>query len=137
MHEKNKLSPKADDHKAPFKKRSHYILPPPAILQAYEALSVGATARIIEMAEIEQAHRQEWEDNALKSYTKSNRIGQLLGFITSLLILVAAVYLARCGDSASSAVVAISGYSAIAITSIVSARTRRYDRRPRVVQTKA
>jgi uncharacterized membrane protein len=112
-------------------RRSHSILPPPHILQEYEKLSEGATERLLEMAEIEQAHRHDWEDDALRSYTKSHRIGQLFGFIIALAIVGVALYLAVNGYGQTAAVVAASGFLSLTINSLVTAKTRRFDRKPR------
>ena len=112
-------------------KRSHSILPPPHILQEYERLSEGATDRLIELAEIEQSHRHDWEDACLRGYIKSHRIGQLFGVIIAIAILISASYLAINGDRQSAAIISISGFISLVINSIVTATTRRFDRKPR------
>jgi uncharacterized membrane protein len=74
-------------------------LPPPSELQEFEKISPGAAARIIEMAEREQAHRHRMEElstqadiehrdelarNQLataKGVLSSDRLGQILGFV--------------------------------------------------------
>lgn len=112
-------------------KRSHSILPPPHILQEYERLSEGATDRLIEMAEIEQAHRHDWEDDCLRAYTKSHRIGQLFGFIAALAIVGVTYLLATSGNGETASVVAASGFLMLIVNTLVIAKTRRFERKPR------
>jgi uncharacterized membrane protein len=112
-------------------KRSHSILPPPHILQEYERLSEGAADRLIEMAEMEQAHRHDWEDDCLRAYTKSHRIGQLFGAIVALAIVGCSLYLAVSGNELAASALSAFGFGALIINSLVTAKTRRFDRKPR------
>jgi len=112
-------------------RRLYAALPPPHVLQEYEKLSEGATDRLLEMAEIEQAHRHDWEDDCLRAYTKSHRIGQLFGVIIALAIIAASVGLAVSGYSHTASVVAASGFLSLTINSIITLKTRRFERKPR------
>lgn len=105
-------------------------LPPASTLQAYEALSEGAAEQLLEMAEIEQEHRHEWEDNYLRSYTKSHRIGLLFGFVVAIAVVSGSVALSFAGDSLAAVALAASGFFCLAVNSIVASRTRHFRRKP-------
>jgi len=123
------------EHKSPRfhhqHKRPQPMLPPPHILQEYERLSEGATERLIEMAEIEQEHRHEWEDNCLRSATKSHRIGQIFGLIMTLAIVFAAYDLDIKGNKQLAMVIASGGFVLLIINSMAAIITRRMGRKPR------
>lgn len=111
-------------------KKKHYgAFPSPDVLEAYEALSEGAATQLIAMAEEEQLHRHEWEAAYLRSYTKSHRIGMLFGFITTVLLIIAALWLALSGNGAASAALSISGFSALVVNNILVFNMRRHEKR--------
>lgn len=117
-------------NKFAHKRKTQGALPSPEVLRAYEALSEGAAAQLLEMAEAEQMHRHEWEDAYLRSYTKSHRIGLLFGFFLALAIISASLWLGFGGNNIAAAALSISGFTALIINTIVSAKTRRFEKKP-------
>jgi uncharacterized membrane protein len=113
------------------RKRSHFILPPPAILDAYENLSPGATERLMSMAEQEQKHRHNWEDTALRSYVLSNRLGKMCGALVGLSVVFSSTYLALSGDKSTSLIIAITGFTSLTVSSLVTLISRKFERKPR------
>lgn len=90
----------------------HGPLPAPEDLQRYDQLLPGAAERIITMAEVEQRHRHEQESKAISSelvtreilqatekvridgVMRSDRRGQYLGAVVSILAISGAIYTA-------------------------------------------
>jgi uncharacterized membrane protein len=113
------------------------ILPSPTILQEYEYASDGAAARIIEMAEVEQDRRNEWELEYMRFYKKSLRLGQLFGFLLLVIIVLAVVSLANQGKDQVAQILAASAFLSVAIASIFSGGSmRRNARRPKFDRSK-
>lgn len=110
--------------------RQYSALPSPSQLEAYEALSEGAASQLLEMAEIEQTHRHEWEEAYLRSYTKSQRIGMLFGFLLAISIVAGSFLLAASGSIIASCALSVSGFSALIVNAIVFFKTRRFERKP-------
>lgn len=113
------------------RKKSHFLLPPPAILEAYEEMSPGSTERIIDMAENEQAHRHNWEDRALTAYIWSNRLGMLFGSIVAIAIVSGTLYLASMGDRKAALNLCAFGFASLTISSLVTLKVRKFERKPR------
>ena len=111
-------------------KLSHNILPPPRIIEAYDEISPGSASQLFEMAISEQKHRHNWENQYLNKHIKSYRLGQIFSFITSILLIVSTVFLVDRGYNDIAKYLPISGFSAIIIISILSARGRKFARRP-------
>lgn len=108
------------------------ILPSPVILQEYEYAKEGAADRIIEMAETEQDRRNAWEDEYLRFYKKSLRIGQLFGFIIAIAVIIAVTLLANNGNSDVAKILCVSVFASFAATSIFSGRKRnKFPRKPK------
>ncbi len=72
-------------------------LPPPALLAEYENILPGAGDRITTMAEKEQEHRIEWEQNELRTSARHAITGQWLAFSALALCLMGAAYTATIG----------------------------------------
>ncbi|MCD6035218.1 MAG: hypothetical protein K0R63_959 [Rickettsiales bacterium] len=109
---------------------SHNILPPPGILEAYEALDKGASARLFEQARKEQEHRHAWEDNYLKAHSASYKLGQFIGYFSVLSIIAGTVYLGLQGYRDEAIALSVSGFGFLTLTAFVSAKGRRFARRP-------
>lgn len=91
-------------------------IPPPAILQQYDAAIPGAAERILRLAEQETQHRHNQENSATqanisaqrkqldiadyqsRAVFKSDTTGQALGFIVSMACVAGSVYLAVNGQ---------------------------------------
>jgi uncharacterized membrane protein len=112
--------------------KPHTILPAPSILQAYEEISEGSVDRLMEMAEIEQTHRHEWEDKSLELYAKAHRIGQVYGLLISLSIITASLYVAvELHNMHLAMIIVIAGFFSLTVSSVLASRIRRYERKPR------
>lgn len=107
------------------------ILPSPEILQEYEYASEGTVKILLEMAQVEQDRRNEWENEYLRFYKKSLRIGQLFGFILLCSVIWGTIYLGSLGQAELGNTLAIAGFSSIAAASLFSEIGRRLSRRPR------
>jgi uncharacterized membrane protein len=68
-------------------------LPPPAALEQFERASPGAADRILNMAEREEAHRQDLERKMVSSEIKARNRGQLLGFLIAAITLIGGIWL--------------------------------------------
>lgn len=68
---------------AAIMKGEFYIgpIPPAAELQKYENIQPGFADRILTMAEKQETHRQKLETKMLEEGIKSERIGQIFGFV--------------------------------------------------------
>jgi uncharacterized membrane protein len=75
-------------------------IPHPEHFAGYESVLPGAAGRIIEMAEAENAHRHQWEMQALRYEAFTNILGQVLGFLVSAGLIAAALYCAIIGERA-------------------------------------
>lgn len=69
-------------------------LPPPEILAGYEEISPGFADRIMAMAEKQQEHRIRLETSMVRRQLNQKSFGQLIGFVITIVILSAVVYLA-------------------------------------------
>ena len=94
--------------------------PPPSILQEYEYATEGAADRILEMAEVEQDRRNDWEDDYLAYYKKSLRIGQLFGFILLLCVVLSFLYLVENGHEVVAVYLAFIGFFSVALANFFS-----------------
>jgi len=99
--------------------------PAPVILQEYEYAKEGAADRIIEMAEIEQERRVAWEDEYLRFYKKSMRIGQLFGFVILVVTVLCVTYLFQAGKEYAAQFLGALVFGAVVISSFLSGRRRK------------
>lgn len=84
-------SQNANKQIAAIMKSEFYVgpIPPAAELQKYENIQPGFADRILTMAEKQEAHRQKLETKMLDEGIKSERIGQIFGFIIFSAVLIA------------------------------------------------
>ena len=68
-------------------------LPHPEILKGYTELYPDAAKRIIDNGIAETEHRRKMEEKYLNGQISDRRLGQILGFIIALLIIIGGVYL--------------------------------------------
>jgi uncharacterized membrane protein len=112
-------------------RRKFSSIPSAGMLRAYEDLSEGAADRLIEMAEIEQTHRHEWENRALKVAASSQKLGQICGLLVALAIIGASSHLALNGDYLTASSIAVTGFLSLMVTSLSARKSFKHDRRPR------
>jgi uncharacterized membrane protein len=112
------------------RKKPQGSFPSPSALRAYEEVSEGSADRLIEMAEIEQNHRHDWENSALIAYSKSYRFGQFCGMMVAIAVVYGALYAAKeLHDQKLACIIAISGFASLMVSTIFAARTKRYESR--------
>ena len=68
-------------------------IPPPEVIKGYESVIPGSAERLLKIAEEEQQHRFEIDNQLTKGYMALNVRGQLLGFFIVLTLIVAIVFL--------------------------------------------
>jgi len=68
-------------------------LPPPEALEHYNRILPGAADRLLTMAEGQTRHRQGLENRALHAKVWSERIGQVMAFILSMVALLGSLWL--------------------------------------------
>ena len=118
-------------------------MPPPELLRQYDTVVLGAAERILVMAEKEAQHRQTQESQALnanvqaqkqqlyiaeqqtKATFRSDAIGQVCGFIVSLICVVGAIYLAMNGQP-----IVATALAALPLAAII----RAFRERPKALQ---
>jgi len=94
-------------------------LPPPHILGEYDNVQAGLAARIVEMAEKEQAHRHGIEAQALSASISTEKRGQHYALLLSLVILVGSMFLVYSGKEIAGSLLAgasLTGLAYIFIT---------------------
>ncbi len=81
-------------------------IPPPNLLKEYESIMPGAAKIIFTAAEEERRHRHKIENVSAELAKKessanivSNRIGQILSFLSLLAVLIASVWVAKLGET--------------------------------------
>lgn len=109
------------------------ILPSSEILEKFEDAVPGSVAQLIEMAENEQKHRHNWQDNYLKSHNISTRIGQVCGVIYNVALLGVVYNLINSGEKELAMNIFSINAAVIAFVILVTTFERRvFSRRPRV-----
>ncbi len=88
-------------------------LPHPKILEGYNALYPDAAKRIIENGIAETEHRREMEKRYLNANIKAHNLGQILGFVIAILIIVGGIYLILKDHQVSGSI--LSGVSALGV----------------------
>jgi len=88
-------------------------LPHPKILAGYNALYPDAAKRIIENGIAETEHRREMEKRYLNANIKAHNLGQILGFVIAILIIVGGIYLILKDHQVSGSI--LSGVSALGV----------------------
>lgn len=106
------------------------MLPDPTILESYDYVVDGAAQQILRMFEAEQKHRHEWETKALKAYSISSVIGQVLGFVIAISVFGSAAIIGLYGDSAIAAFVWVFGMSIIMMSGLVWTYAKSMGQRP-------
>lgn len=74
-------------------------LPPPSMFSQYEVVLPGSADRIMQMAENEQSHRIDWENESLQISGGEVSRGQWMGFAVSILCIGGTIWLALGGMS--------------------------------------
>lgn len=102
------------------KEVAELLLPSAASLHEFEFAVEGGAERLLEIAKKEQEHRHQWENYALKSQIKSQRLGLLFGFVLSLVALFLVKGFANAGQEELAKIVAIAVFGTIGFALLVS-----------------
>ncbi|WP_375327112.1 DUF2335 domain-containing protein [Candidatus Tisiphia endosymbiont of Nemotelus uliginosus] len=81
-------NPRESDYRY-YRKKFEHVLPPIELLEEYETLYPGTTAKLLAMSEKEQIHRHKLEIKNIESYellVKKGRISSILFIITLAII---------------------------------------------------
>ena len=84
------------------------------MLEKYNEVLPGAAERILAMAERQSAHRQELEKTVINGHVKSERLGAILGFILSLVVVCGGFSLIYNGMATVGSAIVISDLVALA-----------------------
>ena len=106
-------------------------LPPPDILKQYDLIVPGAANRIIVMAEEQGKHRQDIEKVVIASDSRNSTMGIVAGFVVSLLLIGASVFLIIIGKSAEGTVLGTTDVVALVAAFIYGTNKRRGERENR------
>ncbi len=96
------------------------LLPSASALQEFEYAVEGGAERMLLIAKAEQEHRHNWENHALKSQVKSQRIGLLFGLVISLSTLLLIKLFADAGKDVLAGTLAMSVFGAMALALFVA-----------------
>lgn len=110
------------------------ILPPLSLLESYEELSPGITAKLADLAKVEQQHRHKIESHYAKLLRISFKTGQFLGFIVALITLYYTYQIgiaSEVPDPSLASTVCISGFSFLLLPVVFSYLISRSQQRAR------
>lgn len=99
-------------------------LPPPQILQAYQSILPRAPERIIKMAEEQASHRREIEKKIVGSDIKRVKLGQIFGFIISILGISSATICALVGQPFPASIIGSGGIITLVSLFVVEKKKR-------------
>jgi uncharacterized membrane protein len=110
--------------------RTVEILPHPDVLESYNYVVDGSAKMILNMFEIEQKHRHEWETQALRIHSYSTVIGQVLGFLIAVAVFVSATIIGIYGNTTIAAFIWVFGMAIIVMAGLVWAYAKSMGQRP-------
>lgn len=106
------------------------MLPSPDILESYNYVVDGSARMILGMFEGEQKHRHEWERMALRIYSFSSILGQLLGFFIAISVFASATMIGIYGDTRIGAFIWVFGMAIVVMAGLVWAYAKSMGQRP-------
>ena len=83
-------------------------IPPPSMMEQYEATLPGSADRILKMAENQSEHRQSLEKQGLSFANREVHVGQVLGFAIGVIAIVTGGYIASSGAQISGGIMGTS-----------------------------
>jgi uncharacterized membrane protein len=110
--------------------RTVEMLPHPEVLESYNYVVDGSAKMILNMFEIEQKHRHEWEKQALSIYRFSTMLGQFLGFFIAVSVFVSASIIGVYGNTTIAAFIWVFGMSIVVMAGLVWAYAKSMGQRP-------
>ena len=112
-------------------------LPPPAMLEKYNAVFLGCAERIVAMAESQLTHRHQLEAKHMSGGQASERRGQVCAFILGLVAIAGGIWLIANGKDVQGLVAilgAISGLAGVFIYGRMSQAKERQKKRDQALQ---
>jgi uncharacterized membrane protein len=103
-------------------------LPPPSILEGYERILPGSAERIIKMAEIQAAHRQDIERKVIASGISNSGRGITFALIIALAALFSAMVCIILGREISGSFLGLGGLGGLVATFITGTQMRSQER---------
>ncbi|MDX1974481.1 MAG: DUF2335 domain-containing protein [Rickettsiales bacterium] len=110
--------------------RTVEILPHPEVLENYNYVVEGSAKIILNMFEVEQRHRHEWETQALRIYSYTSIIGQILGFLIATAVFVSATVIGIYGNTTIAASIWVFGMAIVTMSGLVWAYAKSMGQRP-------
>jgi uncharacterized membrane protein len=95
-------------------------MPPPELIEAYQNAVPDGGQQVLDFAVREQTHRHALEDRSQEHVARAFTLGQVLGFVLALVIVIGGFILIKDGDS-------VAGYASLLIGggTLISAAVRR------------
>ena len=109
-------------------------LPPPATLKQYDDVLPGGAERIMALAELQSAHRQELEKKVVDSNCRNERLGTVLGFILAMTALCGGFALVAYGKDAGGIAAIVTSLASLAGVFIYSKRKQQQERAEKLQQ---
>lgn len=94
-------------------------LPPPAIIEKYDAVLPGAADRILKMAESQSAHRHELERTVIKQNGLKSLLGQVFGLIIAMTVICGGFWMIYLGKSILGLSLVIGSLTALAAVFVI------------------
>ncbi len=110
--------------------RTVEILPHPEVLESYNYVVDGSAKMILTMFEIEQKHRHEWENQAIRIHSFSTILGQLLGFLIAVAVFISATIIGIYGNTTMAAFIWVFGMAIVVMAGLVWAYAKSMGQRP-------
>lgn len=103
-------------------------LPYPEILKKFDEVVPGAAERIIKMAEDQSIHRKELEKKVINSDIARSKWGQILGFVISVIGLLAAALIAIYGNAVAGGIIGVGTLASLVSVFMYGSRVRSKER---------
>ena len=103
-------------------------LPPPGFVEKYEQVLPGSFNRILNLTEQQSTHRQRLESAALFSDQRNSRLGVILGFVLSMVIVLIGACLIYLGKNATGLFLIVGDIAALAGVFIYGTSSRKRER---------
>jgi len=103
-------------------------LPSAQQLERYEQILPGAADRIIKMAEVQSAHRQELEKSVVSANTRDSKLGVIFAFILGIAALASGTIVAINASEWPGALLGSSGMAGLAYVFIYGTQSSKKER---------
>jgi uncharacterized membrane protein len=103
-------------------------LPPPEIMERYDALVPGAAERILHMAEKQSEHRHRIESRVIASDVRNSFLGLIFGFFLSALTLSGSIVAIMQGKELGGGILGGGTVASLAAVFVYGSRVRRANR---------